>query len=425
MDNKLPKLTVIFIFIVNSITILMLYDSAFAEKILTGTYCQPISIPQKIIGQWHISSYNNSDELANKSNSYTFCLKSTKALQIRLISIQENCLSLINNNIDNNELIEKVCSNNDSVQSKILKILKPGQYTIKASSQAEKINGNFILSLKESNQPWLEIVKQSISQKYLNSININESLSKSSDKEINYLKTKNQELINYLPTVFDGRQNRDIFAVNNKTNGLGLTHLIYGTFKNRDGTIPKNESLTFNAFITKRPNEKLTQSDHGCGYNDGNWWVEAGNFETPWSLNDVLFLSFIDKSSQEAQSIYITLNLAGNQNFSLPIITPLADAGLDQTVRKRRNVLLSASNSYVSGDNNPQFSWKQTEGFPLLNLATPNNVTTLFRASHIGAFKFEVRVTSNGVATTDSCLVHVKEPDDDNEACFINSLSFQ
>ncbi len=70
-------------------------------------------------------------------------------------------------------------------------------------------------------------------------------------------------------------------------------HTIYFRIYNQDGTTP--ESVTFNAFITTRPGEILTESSYDCGYSEGYHgaldpygyaFVQSASFPTPWQMGD-------------------------------------------------------------------------------------------------------------------------------------------
>ena len=60
----------------------------------------------------------------------------------------------------------------------------------------------------------------------------------------------------------------------------GTPHNAYGKIFYSDLTVPADGEITFNAFITSRPGEVLTESSTGCGYDSGYWYVAIGNFPT-------------------------------------------------------------------------------------------------------------------------------------------------
>ncbi|MCP4104074.1 MAG: PKD domain-containing protein [Desulfobacteraceae bacterium] len=109
----------------------------------------------------------------------------------------------------------------------------------------------------------------------------------------------------------------------------GTPHIIYGSLKNSDDSIPAAGTIKFEAYIEGRPDEILTESDTGCGYQNGLWWVEPGNFQTPWSVGEDLHVSFTNTSTNGKDSENIALNEGGNQQLSLSISKSESDGGGD------------------------------------------------------------------------------------------------
>jgi len=97
----------------------------------------------------------------------------------------------------------------------------------------------------------------------------------------------------------------------------GTPHIIYGNMISSDGSIPPEDVLTFKAYVTTREDEILIKSEPGCGYKDGWWWIEIGNFVTDWAIDDTLHIDFTNTSSGEENIVDITLNGSGNQQVSL------------------------------------------------------------------------------------------------------------
>jgi hypothetical protein len=84
----------------------------------------------------------------------------------------------------------------------------------------------------------------------------------------------------------------------------GTPHIAYGDLLYEDGSTPTQ--VFFNATISSRPGEVLTQDSFDCGYTGGTWYVQCGNFATSWSAGDVLHVDF-DDGSGKTGSIEVTL----------------------------------------------------------------------------------------------------------------------
>ena len=90
---------------------------------------------------------------------------------------------------------------------------------------------------------------------------------------------------------------------------------------------------------------------------------------------------------------------------------PTADAGVDQTVNERFQVVLDASKSKDTDDGIATYVWKQVSG-PIATLSVANSATPSFFAPDFGSagasLAFEVTVTdTGGLQDTATCLVNV------------------
>lgn len=84
-----------------------------------------------------------------------------------------------------------------------------------------------------------------------------------------------------------------VFAAGMVTDATaGTPHILYGQIEYADGSTPADDEIKFEACLKNNEGEVLKEFDVGCGYQDGRWWVEVGNFETNWAIGDVLRLSF-------------------------------------------------------------------------------------------------------------------------------------
>ena len=72
---------------------------------------------------------------------------------------------------------------------------------------------------------------------------------------------------------------------------IGLPHAVYfQVYATIDSSVVYPDSITFNAWITDREDEVLTEKSFGCGfYKDHSLAaVQVGNFPTPWKAGELL-----------------------------------------------------------------------------------------------------------------------------------------
>ena len=86
--------------------------------------------------------------------------------------------------------------------------------------------------------------------------------------------------------------------------GIGTPHIVYGSMQYADHTVPV--SVSFNAYITTRSEDILTESSFDCSYSSGTWYVQCGNFSSAWSAGDILHVDFDDQSGNTG-SVEVTL----------------------------------------------------------------------------------------------------------------------
>ena len=92
-------------------------------------------------------------------------------------------------------------------------------------------------------------------------------------------------------------------------------------------------------------------------------------------------------------------------------LSPVADAGPDQTVAEDSQVILSGSNSSDADDGIASYQWSQTDGVAVL-LSDSAAISPSFTAPDVGpggeALTFQLTVTDNGgLQSTDTCIVNV------------------
>ncbi len=105
-----------------------------------------------------------------------------------------------------------------------------------------------------------------------------------------------------------------LFKASSDNAEAGTPHIVYGKIMNSDGTVPAAGTVKFKAYLSGRPGEILTESNTGCGYQNGLWWVEVGNFPTNWSVGEVLIADIGNGNTGS-----ITLNGNGKQELALSV----------------------------------------------------------------------------------------------------------
>ncbi len=105
-------------------------------------------------------------------------------------------------------------------------------------------------------------------------------------------------------------------------------HAVWGTVVDSRNQPPRADKFAFYAYISTRPNEVLTVNSYGCGYHepDGTWWLNTGNFATPWKIGEVLVVELIAAPRPEhVERKVITgiLTGAGNDYFGSAMLEPL------------------------------------------------------------------------------------------------------
>ena len=103
--------------------------------------------------------------------------------------------------------------------------------------------------------------------------------------------------------------------------GLFAQHMLYVPLLNSTMVPPVAGDVTFDAYVTTRPTEVLTETSTGCGWNVGIGYIEVqcATFPTMWAIGDLVHLDVIETSSGETGSGEYAL-VAGGFTF---ITTPL------------------------------------------------------------------------------------------------------
>jgi hypothetical protein len=98
--------------------------------------------------------------------------------------------------------------------------------------------------------------------------------------------------------------------------GLFAQHVLYVPVENSFNNIPAAGDITFEAYVTTRPTEVLTESSGGCSWNHAIGYIEVqcATFPTQWSIGDIVHLDVIETSSGETGSGDYTL-VGGSYTF--------------------------------------------------------------------------------------------------------------
>lgn len=101
----------------------------------------------------------------------------------------------------------------------------------------------------------------------------------------------------------------------------GTPHTGYGVVAYVDGSKPS--TIEFDAYITTKTTDVLTEASTGCGYvpGTGQWYVQCGNFGSNWSAGDILHVDLRDGSGQTG-SIEITLTNEAGDDAGITTLTP-------------------------------------------------------------------------------------------------------
>jgi len=106
-----------------------------------------------------------------------------------------------------------------------------------------------------------------------------------------------------------------LFVPNNSF--AGTPHIAQGNLQNSDGSTPANGTIFFNAYITTRTGEVISESNDSpsSGYQSGQWYVECGNFTSPWNNGEMIRVDIWNSANGETGTVYGILTNAGVDDF--------------------------------------------------------------------------------------------------------------
>jgi hypothetical protein len=113
--------------------------------------------------------------------------------------------------------------------------------------------------------------------------------------------------------------------ISNSIKAIGTNHIVTGQlfFAGAPTVSPADGTITFNANITSRPGEVMTESTVGAGYSSGYWYINAGNFPTAWSAGDQLHVTFTCSDGEDATTSFDFILTSDD-----PDMTPITYIGI-------------------------------------------------------------------------------------------------
>ncbi|MFC1569263.1 choice-of-anchor D domain-containing protein, partial [bacterium] len=96
-------------------------------------------------------------------------------------------------------------------------------------------------------------------------------------------------------------------------------HLIWGQFESDSDTLD-DQQYEFVAYLASQPYEQLTQQSPGCGIRNGHWMVQCAAFKSSWSDQDMLHVTFCDRSKHTEFEIQVPVTYeASDQSDAIDI----------------------------------------------------------------------------------------------------------
>jgi len=97
-----------------------------------------------------------------------------------------------------------------------------------------------------------------------------------------------------------------VSAISQNGNGTHAPHIVWGKIRTEGNTSIEN-GIHFSAFVTSRPDEKLTENSPGCKLENGYWLVQCGGFKSAWNAGEILRIMFEEKQGEKKIEIEIEL----------------------------------------------------------------------------------------------------------------------
>lgn len=107
---------------------------------------------------------------------------------------------------------------------------------------------------------------------------------------------------------------------------------------------------------------------------------------------------------------------------------PIANAGPDQEIRERKEVMLDGSASSDADDGIVSYAWRQIQGEAVVTLSDNTTTNPIFTAPEVKKetiLSFELTVTDySGKQNTDEVVISVRPNSSGGGSCFISTLNF-
>ena len=132
----------------------------------------------------------------------------------------------------------------------------------------------------------------------------------------------------------------------------GIPHLVFGSVRNVDGSIPNPSDIGWVTHITERENEVIPGGfsfGDPAFYEDGYWTVECSNFPTPWNSGETLKVLFNNYTLEESGFVTIVLNNDSFQEASILFFEPGIGISLENEIISIKRLSYNSPNPF-----NPQ-----------------------------------------------------------------------
>ncbi len=111
----------------------------------------------------------------------------------------------------------------------------------------------------------------------------------------------------------------DVYLISFKSNS-NTGHITYGYLANSDDTIPLDKDVSFRAYLRSNPEDTVTQNTVGCGYKNGNWFVQCASFVNQWQPGNTLRVEFTNTATGKTASVEGTLTSAESDLFPKTVL---------------------------------------------------------------------------------------------------------
>ncbi|RKZ31700.1 hypothetical protein DRQ36_01125 [bacterium] len=174
---------------------------------------------------------------------------------------------------------------------------------------------------------------------------------------------------------------------------FGQPHIVMGSLRNSDNSYPNPDCIIFEAWMTARPTEILTQESDGCDVADTMWFVNIGSFHTAPDDGEELNIWFRDTCLAETLTVTGTVTIPGaEENWgSFTLVQELKEIDItypnggdyfywDDPIDITWNTVGIVTDVAIKYSPNAGLDW-----FPV-SLSTPNDGLFEWSAPHITSY---------------------------------------